>query len=207
MSTAVKTNSPAGRFGTFGGVFTPCVLTILGVIMFLRYGYVVGQAGVIGALVILAVSKIITGLTGLSLSAIATNTEVKGGGAYFLISRSLGVEFGGAIGLVFFLAQAISVAMYVLGFAEAFVDGIPGVSAEQEVMVATITNLVVFACVFIGAGWTIKLQYFILAILLLSLVSFGLGAYGSFDPELLQSNLQSNYTINEKGVKLSLIHI
>ena len=204
MSTAVKTNSPAGRFGTFGGVFTPCVLTILGVIMFLRYGYVVGQAGVIGALVILAVSKIITGLTGLSLSAIATNTEVKGGGAYFLISRSLGVEFGGAIGLVFFLAQAISVAMYVLGFAEAFVDGIPGVSAEQEVMVATITNLVVFACVFIGAGWTIKLQYFILAILLLSLVSFGLGAYGSFDPELLQSNLQSNYTINEKGVKESM---
>ena len=58
MSSADKTNSAAGRFGTFGGVFTPCVLTILGVIMFLRYGYVVGQAGVIGALIILAVPKI-----------------------------------------------------------------------------------------------------------------------------------------------------
>ena len=204
MSSADKTNSAAGRFGTFGGVFTPCVLTILGVIMFLRYGYVVGQAGVIGALIILAVSKIITGLTGLSLSAIATNTEVKGGGAYFLISRSLGVEFGGAIGLVFFLAQAISVAMYVLGFAEAFIQAIPGVSPEQEVLVATITNLVVFACVYIGAGWTIKLQYFILAVLTLSLVSFGVGSYYVFDVELLQANLKSNYTVNEGGVRQSM---
>jgi len=92
----------------FGGVFTPCTLTILGVIMFLRFGYVVGQAGILYALAIIAVAKLITILTTLSLSAIATNTEVKGGGAYFLISRSLGVEFGGAIGLVFFLAQAIS---------------------------------------------------------------------------------------------------
>ena len=172
--------------------------------MFLRYGYVVGQAGVIGALVILFVSKVITGLTGLSLSAIATNTEVKGGGAYFLISRSLGVEFGGAIGLVFFLAQAISVSMYVLGFAEAFSEAIPGVSSEHEVIIATITNLVVFACVFIGAGWTIKLQYFILAILVLSLVSFGVGSYYAFDAELLQTNLKSNYTLDENGGKQSL---
>ena len=109
----------------FGGVFTPCTLTILGVIMFLRFGYVVGQAGIIYALAIIAVAKLITVLTTLSLSAIATNTEVKGGGAYFLISRSLGVEFGGAIGLVFFLAQAISVAMYVIGFTEAFVTAFP----------------------------------------------------------------------------------
>ena len=109
----------------FGGVFTPCTLTILGVIMFLRFGYVVGQAGIIYALAIIAVSKLITVLTTLSLSAIATNTEVKGGGAYFLISRSLGVEFGAAIGLVFFFAQAISVAMYVIGFSEAFRGGFP----------------------------------------------------------------------------------
>ena len=97
-----------------GGVFTPCTLTILGVIMFLRLGQIVGQSGVILALTIVLVSKLITLLTTLSLSSIATNTRVQGGGAYFLISRSLGVEFGGAIGVVFFLAQAISVAMYVL---------------------------------------------------------------------------------------------
>lgn len=197
MSNTEKGTNGTGRFGTFGGVFTPCVLTILGVIMFLRYGYVVGQAGVIGAIIILLVSKTITGLTGLSLSAIATNTEVKGGGAYFLISRSLGVEFGGAIGLVFFLAQAISVSLYVLGFAEAVSASVPGIGPESQMIVATITNILVFICVFIGAGWTIKLQYFILGVLMLSLVSFGFGAFSAFDAEMLQANLHSNYTSNE----------
>eukprot|EP01043_Picozoa_sp_COSAG02_P080674 COSAG02_NODE_19297_length_890_cov_0.648546_2_plen_77_part_01 len=76
----------------FGGVFTPCTLTILGVIMFLRFGYVVGCAGVFETLIIIGVATLITLLTTLSLSAIVTNTEVKGGGAYFLISRSLGAE-------------------------------------------------------------------------------------------------------------------
>ena len=153
MSTGDRREPAGARFGTFGGVFTPCVLTILGVIMFLRFGSVVGQAGVLYALVIVAASKVITGLTSLSLSAIATNTRVKGGGAYYLISRSLGVEYGGAIGLVFFLAQAISVAMYVIGFAEAFVGSIPAAGASPMV-VATVTNVAVFLCVFIGAGWT-----------------------------------------------------
>ncbi|MFT5300947.1 MAG: amino acid transporter [Mariniblastus sp.] len=175
----------------FGGVFTPCTLTILGVIMFLRFGYVVGQSGIIYALIIIAISKLITLLTTLSLSAIATNTEVKGGGAYFLISRSLGVEFGGAIGLVFFLAQAISVAMYVIGFSEALVASAPG--EISKTLVATVCNIFVFVCVFIGAGWTIRLQYFILAILLASLVSFYLGAIPAFDPALFQDNLFSNF--------------
>ena len=171
----------------FGGVFTPCTLTILGVIMFLRFGYVVGQAGIIYALIIIAVSKAITFLTTLSLSAIATNTRVEGGGAYYLISRSLGVEFGGAIGLVFFLAQAISVAMYVIGFTDALVAstsiGVP------NVVISTCCNVFVFICVYIGAGWTIRLQYFILAMLLASLVSFYVGAIPAFDPTIFQENL------------------
>ena len=79
--------------------------------MFLRFGQVVGQSGFYYAILIVLCAKVITGLTALSLSAIATNTRVQGGGAYFLISRSLGVEFGGAIGILFFAAQAISVAM------------------------------------------------------------------------------------------------
>jgi len=167
-----KNSTPvAGRFGTFGGVFTPCTLTILGVIMFLRFGHVVGQAGVWHTFLIVACAAAITTLTALSLSAVATNTRVKGGGAYFLISRSLGAEFGGAIGVVFFLAQAISVAMYVIGFSEAFVDAFPAVGLSVRTA-ATITNLAVFVCVFIGAGWTIKVQYVILGILALALVSF-----------------------------------
>jgi len=112
MSNSRDNQSPMQtKYGTFGGVFTPCTLTILGVIMFLRTGHVVGQAGFVYALVIVACSKIITVLTSLSLSATATNTRVEAGGAYYLISRSLGVEFGGAIGLLFFFAQAISVSM------------------------------------------------------------------------------------------------
>src|SRR5690606_17090658 len=94
MATDHHPPAPPRGFGTFGGVFTPCVLTILGVIMFLRFGQVVGEAGILRALLIVVLAKAITTCTALSLSAIATNTKVQGGGAYFLISRSLGVETG-----------------------------------------------------------------------------------------------------------------
>ena len=185
-----------GRFGTFGGVFTPCTLTILGVIMFLRFGYVVGQSGLWYGLAIVLAAKVITTLTTLSLSAIATNTRVKGGGAYYLISRSLGVEFGGGIGLVFFLAQAISVAMYVIGFSEALLALLPA-GAVSVPVVATATNVVVFVCVFIGAGWTIKVQYGILAILALSLVSFAVGAFERLEIERLVAGTGPRFTEGE----------
>jgi amino acid transporter len=188
-------SQPVG-FGTFAGVFTPCTLTILGAIMFLRFGYVVGQAGVFYALIIVAVSKLITTLTALSLSAIATNTRVKGGGAYYLISRSLGVEFGGAIGVVFYLAQAISVAMYVIGFTEALVATVPAL-AGHFVVVASIANLLTFVCVFIGAGWTIKLQYGILLVMVAALASFFVGAWQSFDASILEANLTPHFTAGE----------
>jgi amino acid transporter len=180
----------------FGGVFTPCTLTILGVIMFLRFGQVVGQSGIINAILIVLAAKAITTLTTLSLSAIATNTRVKGGGAYYLISRSLGVEFGGAIGVLFFLAQAISVAMYIIGFTEAFAETFPAWSPHFTV-IATLVNLGTFVCVYIGAGWTIKIQYFILAILAASLGSFYVGAVGDFNPQYLQANLSSKYAAGE----------
>lgn len=181
MPSTPTNGSARHGFGTFGGVFTPCTLTILGVIMFLRFDQVVGHSGIGRALLILLAAKLITTLTTLSLSAIATNTEVRGGGAYYLISRSLGADHGGAIGLVFFIAQAISVAMYVIGFTEAAMPLVrsltpEGAVAPTVVEVASVTNLVVFICVFIGAGWTIKVQYGILAILGLSLVSFFAGA-------------------------------
>ena len=175
------------KFGTFGGVFTPCTLTILGVIMFLRFGQVVGQAGIVNAMAIVLAAKLITTLTTLSLSAISTNTRVRGGGAYYLISRSLGVEFGGAIGVVFFAAQAISVSMYVVGFTEAFVETFPALKGHF-LAIASLTNLATFICVYVGAGWTIKVQYAILAVLIASLGSFYWGAAGSFDPQLMVAN-------------------
>ncbi len=181
-----------GRFGTFGGVFTPCTLTILGVIMFLRFGQVVGMAGVAGAVAIVLLSKAITTLTAFSVSAIATNTRVRGGGAYFLISRSLGPEFGGSIGLIFFLAQAISVAMYIFGFTEAFQAAVPNLGIPS-VVIATSVNVAVFICVAIGAGWTIKLQYVILGVLVLALVSFFSGAGSRLDLGQLKENALGAY--------------
>src|SRR6056297_373950 len=107
-----------GTLGTFAGVFTPSVLTILGIILFLRLGYVVGNAGLGAALVIIVLANAISVLTSVSLAAIATNMKVKGGGDYYLISRTLGLEFGGAIGIVLFLAQSVSIAFYSIGFGE-----------------------------------------------------------------------------------------
>jgi amino acid transporter len=197
MPAVDSTNSKkGGSFGTFGGVFTPCTLTILGVIMFLRFGQVVGRAGLFYAVAIVLAANAITVLTSLSLSAIATNTRVKGGGVYYLISRSLGVEFGGAIGIVFFLAQAISVALYVIGFTEALVDTFP-LARPHFVVVATVVNLAAFVCVYIGAGWTIKVQYVILAVLGGALASFYVGAFRAFDPQILQHNLRPDFVAGD----------
>jgi len=182
----------AARFGTFGGVFTPCTLTIFGVIMFLRFGEVVGNAGIGRAVIIVLLAKTITTMTALSLSAAATNTRVKGGGAYYLISRSLGIEFGGAIGVVFYLSQAVSVAMYVIGFTEALLAVAPALSSAPRVT-ATIVNAVVFACVYIGAGWTIKVQYGILALLLLSIASVVFGGLRLWNGEVMAANLGAGY--------------
>ncbi|HCF05842.1 MAG TPA: amino acid permease [Desulfomicrobiaceae bacterium] len=175
------------KFGTFGGVFTPSVLTILGVIMFLRFPMVVGYAGLWNALLILAAAKAISVITALSVSSIATNMRVKGGGAYYLISRSLGVEFGGAIAIFFFIAQAVAVTLYVVGFTEAVYNAFPDLGISFRVF-ATITNTIVFLCVYIGAGWTIKIQYGILAVLVVSILSFFAGVLPACSLETLASN-------------------
>jgi hypothetical protein len=106
------------KFGMFEGVFARCLLNIWGVIMFLRMGWIVGHAGAGLATSIILVAMVITLITTLSLSAICTNGQVSSGGAYFLISRSLGPEFGGAIGILFSLANATAVALHLIGFAE-----------------------------------------------------------------------------------------
>ncbi len=118
-TTASNVSNTAHKLGTFGGVFTPNILTILGIILFLRLGYVVGSAGLARALVIIALANTISILTTISLSAVATNLKVQGGGVYYLISRTLGPEFGGAIGMVLFLAQSVSIAFYCIGMGEA----------------------------------------------------------------------------------------
>ena len=99
------------------GVFLPCILSIFGAILFLRLPWAVGQAGVLGALLTFGVGALVVTLTALSVAAISTNGTVKGGGAYFMISRALGVEFGGAVGVCFFLASSIGVTFYLIALA------------------------------------------------------------------------------------------
>ncbi len=99
----------SSKLGTFTGVFVPTTLNVLSILMFLRFGFILGQAGILGSLLLLLLSYGIDLVTTLSISAIATNGTVKGGGTYYMISRSLGPEFGGSIGLVFYIGQILNV--------------------------------------------------------------------------------------------------
>jgi potassium/chloride transporter 9 len=106
------------KLGTFSGVFIPTSLNVLSILMFLRFGFILGQMGILGTMLLLVMSYTIDLLTTLSISAIATNGTVRGGGAYYMISRSLGPEFGGSIGLVFYFGQVFNSALNVVGFIE-----------------------------------------------------------------------------------------
>ncbi|NCG17702.1 MAG: Na-K-Cl cotransporter, partial [Rhodobacterales bacterium] len=185
MSDAAAAASPTPanpkRFGWFLGVFTPTLLTVLGVIMYLRLGWVVGNAGLVGAVVIILVSNLITLATALSMSTLATNMRVGVGGAYFLISRSFGLEVGGAIGIPLYLSQVLSVTLYAYGLAESFKvlwDDIPIMPTAAVVVV------IVGAVASRSTELTLKLQLPIMALILLSLValSFGVEFGGSSVP-------------------------
>ena len=180
-------NDAPGRFGTFGGVFTPSILTILGVIMFMRAGFVVGRAGIGCALLTLLICKTITVLTGFSIAGISTNTRVRGGGAYFMISRSLGPQFGGAIGLALFFAQALSVPFYILGFTEALTRSFPG-AEDHFLVISLLAALVLCGVTYVGAQWAIRVQYLILTILALSIITFLGGAALHFRVATFRAN-------------------
>ncbi|KAF9353035.1 hypothetical protein BGX34_011837 [Mortierella sp. NVP85] len=114
----VLASTKSSKLGTVSGVFVPCWLSIWGIILFLRFGFIIGQAGVMGTMGMFIVGYLINIFTTLSLSAISTNGTVRGGGVYYLVSRSLGPEFGGSIGLIYFFCTVIGCGMNVLGFVE-----------------------------------------------------------------------------------------
>jgi len=181
------------KFGTFAGVFTPSILTILGVILFMRANFVIGQVGIKGTLIILGIAEVISLLTALSLAGISTNTPIKGGGAYYIISRVLGPEFGGSIGLALFLAQALSVPFYILGFTEAVVMSFPNLH-PLFVPIALITTGFLFSMAYIGAKWAIKTQFVIMALLAVSLFVLLSGAALHFRPATFRANWLAEYS-------------
>ena len=121
----MKDTEQIKKFGTFGGVFTPTLLTILGVIMYLRLGWVVGNAGLLGAWLIIIISFLITLTTALSMSSITTNIRIGAGGAYAIISQSLGLEVGGSLGIPRYVSQGLAVTMYIFGFREGWLSIFP----------------------------------------------------------------------------------
>ncbi|NQT91945.1 MAG: amino acid permease [Lentisphaerae bacterium] len=163
-------------FGTFKGVFTPSVLTILGVVMYLRLGWVLGSVGLAKTLLIVSMATSITFLTGLSLSALATNARPQRGGSYFFISRSLGVETGAAVGLPLFIAQALGIAFYVAGFSESVAAVFP-LMHPRWVGVVTLVILALLAGK--SADLALKIQFVVMSLIVLSLVSLFMGSGAS----------------------------
>ncbi|XP_078684142.1 solute carrier family 12 member 1-like isoform X7 [Branchiostoma floridae x Branchiostoma belcheri] len=181
---AQKPAGPAAiKFGWIKGVLVRCLLNIWGVMLFIRLSWVVGQAGIGYSSIIILLSAVVTTVTTLSMSAICTNGEVKGGGAYYLISRSLGPEFGGAIGLIFSLANAVAVAMYVVGFAETVRDLLKDNNAlmidetNDIRIVGCITIVLLLGITMLGMEWEAKAQLGLLVILVVAILNYFIGAF------------------------------
>lgn len=176
-----------GKLRTFAGVFTPSILTILGIVLFLRLGQVVGGAGLPAALLVILAANAISALTAASVAAIATNLRVKRGGDYYLISRTLGPSFGGAIGVVLVLAQSVSVGFYCIGFAEATTSLVGwGPDAAAPVAAAAVLALGVLA--WLGADWATRAQYLVMALLAAALLAFAAGAFRAGSAAQLEAN-------------------
>mmetsp|Transcript_16761 Transcript_16761/g.20295 ORF Transcript_16761/g.20295 Transcript_16761/m.20295 type:complete len:1030 (+) Transcript_16761:64-3153(+) len=180
-----KVDNSSTKLNWKNGVLVPCLLNIWGVIMFLRLGWVVGQAGVwLGSLIIIF-SNLVTTITALSMCAICTNGEVKGGGVYFLISRALGPVFGGCIGILFFVAQAVATSLYIVGFGESIVDLMDSLGVDpftgsvlNDIRVIGIGTAIVLLLVALnGIGWYAKCQIGLLIVLVIAMIAVFIGAF------------------------------
>jgi len=164
------------KFGAFAGVFTPSILTILGVIMYMRLGWVVGNAGLIGAIGIILIAHIIAVTTGLSVSSVATDKKIGAGGIYYVLSRSMGIPIGGSIGIALYIGTAFSIALYLIGFAESFNGYFGfGMSINDFRLTGTIALVSLTVLALISTSVALKAQFFILAAIVISLISIFLG--------------------------------
>uniref|UniRef100_A0A3Q1K722 Solute carrier family 12 member 7b n=1 Tax=Anabas testudineus TaxID=64144 RepID=A0A3Q1K722_ANATE len=186
------------QMGTFMGVYLPCLQNILGVILFLRLTWIVGTAGILESLVIVGLCCSCTMLTAISMSAIATNGVVPAGGSYYMISRSLGPEFGGAVGLCFYLGTTFAGSMYILGTIEILLTYIVPKAAifvatrKEDEVDALLNNMRVYgSCclammavvVFVGVKYVNKLALVFLACVILSILAIYAGVIKTiFEP-------------------------
>ncbi|XP_059419720.1 solute carrier family 12 member 7-like isoform X1 [Carassius carassius] len=186
----VPINGP--QMGTFIGVFLPCMQNILGVILFLRLTWIVGTAGIMEALAIVFMCCSCTMLTAISMSAIATNGVVPAGGSYYMISRALGPEFGGAVGLCFYLGTTFAGSMYILGTMEIFLTyimpnaavfkantGEPNGMQNNMRIYGTCCLAIMVLVVFVGVKYVNKLALVFLSCVMLSIMAIYAGVIQS----------------------------
>ena len=197
MSEVIQSDGRGHGFGTLP-VFLAGISTILGAIMFLRFGYAVGHAGLLGSLAIIFIGHMVTIPTALALAEIATNRKVEGGGEYFIISRSFGTTIGTVIGLSLYLSQAISVAFYMIAFAEAFrpltamFESWFGIAFDPRFISIPATIGLLTLVLYKGAALGVKALYFVVAILVISLGMFFAGSpVEGFDPSTFSLNART----------------
>merc|ERR1719228_2110541 len=207
------------KLGWINGVYMPCLLNIWGVMLFLRLTWVMGQCGIVQGLLVMTLCNVVTTITAISMSAVSTNGQIKGGGVYYMISRALGPEFGGAIGLMFTLANSIAVSMYIVGFAESLLDClqeyVPGWSGmvDQDLsfrlndvrIIGSATLVLIMLLGILGMDWVTRVQKFLLVLLICSQLDFVIGSFLSkplqtsakgftgWSLETARENLGSNY--------------
>jgi len=188
------------KFGTFLGVFTPSVLTILGLIMYLRFGWVIGNVGLGWTLIIVILASSITFITGLSASAIATNMNIGAGGEYYMVSRSLGLEPGGAIGIPLYFCRTLSVTFYCFGLAEVSLLFWPadwGPVPWYTVQVIAAGSIVLITLVSgKSAEFVLKLQIPILILVGLSIIALFVGV---FSGPMGSPSYEATYTTAPEG--------
>ena len=225
------------KFGWIEGVFMRCLLNIWGVMLFLRLSWVVGQAGLVQGLLILTLCNAVTAITTLSMSAVATNGQIASGGVYYMISRALGPEFGGAIGLMFTLANSISVATYTLGFCDNLLDLIydvsdfGGIVADPENrlndlrLIGTPVIVLILLLAIVGMDWVTRVQKLLLLLLVIAQIDMIVGTFFTGDSLYMKSderhakgftgwsletgekNYFEQYLVNESGTKESFMSV
>ncbi|CAG0912314.1 unnamed protein product [Notodromas monacha] len=206
------------KLGWILGVFLPCLLNIWGVMLFLRLTWVMGQGGVFVGVALLTLCNLVTTITALSVSAVSTNGQIKGGGIYYMISRSLGAEFGGAIGLMFWAANCIACAMHTIGFCEAVQEMMRADfktwivdDAKNDIRIIGVIALIfcLLVCI-VGMQWVARIQVVLLVMLLAAQVAFIVGAaigpytdeqraqgFLGFDWEVFKSNFAPKFSVTD----------
>lgn len=195
----------------------PVLLNIYGVMLFLRMGWIVAQSGIVESIIIITISVIICVITTLSLSALCTNGEVKGGGIYYIVSRSLGPEFGASVGVVFAFANAVAASMNTIGFCNSLNDLLKSYNVQiidgginDTRIVGTIAILIMIIICAVGMEWEVKAQNVLIVIIAGAIIDFFVGTvigpknnleisqgFTGFEKAVFDENIKSNYRFSE----------